>query len=81
MDPGVTQFSMLNKTVPESMCVYNYDFDPKIENFGIRDPKMGNWNLTSLVIYPVTYGLLQVSPDLCTFQKLTSETSKSNPDR
>ena len=34
-----------------------------------------------LVIHPVTYGLLKVSPDLCNLQKLTSETSKSNPDR
>ena len=27
------------------MCEYNYDFDPKIENFGIGDPEMGNSNL------------------------------------
>jgi len=26
---------------------YNYDFDPKIENFGIGDPEMGNWKLSS----------------------------------
>ena len=62
------------------MYEYNYDFDPKIENFGIGDPEMGNSNLP-LVIHPVTYGLLKVSPDLCNYQKLTSETSKSNPDR
>ena len=29
------------------MYEYNYDFDPKIENFGIGDPEMGNWNLSS----------------------------------
>ena len=28
------------------MYEYNYDFDPKIENFGIGDPKMGNWYLS-----------------------------------
>ena len=26
-------------------CIY--DFDPKIENFGIVDPEIGNWNLLS----------------------------------
>ena len=29
------------------VCEYNYDFDPKIENFGIGDPEMGNWNPSS----------------------------------
>ena len=26
---------------------HNHDFDPKIENFGIGDLEMGNWNLSS----------------------------------
>ena len=29
------------------MCEYKYDFDPKIENFGIGDPEIGNCNLSS----------------------------------
>ena len=29
------------------MYEYNYDFDPKIENFGIGDPEMVNWSLPS----------------------------------
>ena len=43
------------------VCGYNYDFDPKIEIFGMGDPEMGNgkWEIGtySLVLHPVTYGL------------------------
>ena len=62
------------------MNCHSHNFDPKTENFGIGDPEIGIGTYR-LVIHPVTYGLLKVSPDLCNFQKLTSETSKSNPDR
>ena len=71
----------LNKTTPESMCMSTTMIltrKLKISESVIRKWEIG---IYPLVIYPVTYGLLKVSPDLCNLQKLTSEVSKSNPNR
>ena len=71
---------ILNKTTPESMCVSTTMILLKFSESVIR-----KWEIRAypLVIHPVAYGLLKVSPDLCmhSYQKLTSETSKSNPVR
>ena len=71
----------LNKTVPESMCMSTSMIltrKLKISESVIRKWKIGIYRL---VIHPVTYGLLNVSLDLCNLQKLTSETSEFNPNR
>ena len=71
----------LNKTTPESMCMSTTMIltrKLKISELVIRKWEIG---IYPLVLHPVTYGLLKVSPDLCNLQKLTSETSKSNPNR
>ena len=62
------------------VCKYNYDFDRKIENFGIDDPEMENWNLSSRDSSRDIW-VVKVYPGLCSHQKLTSETSKTIPDR
>ena len=62
----------LNKTTPESMCMSTTMIltrKLKISESVIRKWEIG---IYPLVIYPVTYGLLKVSPDLCNLQKLTS---------
>ena len=71
----------LNKTTPESMCVSTTMILTR--NLKISESVILKWEIGTYppVIHPVTYGLLKVSPDLCNYQKLTSETSKSNPDR
>ena len=74
-------FYILNRATPESMCVSTTMIltrKLKISESVIRKWEIG---IHPLVIHPVTYGLLKVSPDLCNYQKLTSETSKSNPNR
>ena len=48
----------------------------KISESVIRKWEIG---IYPLVIHPVTYGLLKVSPDLCNLQKLTSENSQIQP--
>ena len=71
----------LNKTTPESMCVSTSMIltrKLKISESVIRKSEIV---ICPLVIHLVTYGLLQVSPDLCNYPKLTSETSKSNRNR
>ena len=71
----------LNKTTPESMCVSTTMIltrKLKISESVIRKSKIV---ICPLVIHLVTYGLLQVSPDLCNYPKLTSEPSKSNQNR
>ena len=56
------------------MYEYNYDFDPKIENFGIGDLEMENWNL-SFRASSRNLWVVKVYPGLCNHRKLTSETS------
>ena len=71
----------LNKTTPESMCVSTSMIltrKLKISESVIRKSEIV---ICPLVIHLVTYGLLKVSPDLCNYPKLTSETSKSNQNR
>ena len=71
----------LNKTTPESMCgSTTMILTRKLKN---SESVIRKWEtgIYPLVIHPVTYGLLKVSPDLCNYQKLTSERSKSNPNR
>ena len=71
----------LNKTTPESMCMNTTMILTRkleISELVIRKWEIG---IYPLVIHPVTYGLIKVLPDLCNLQKLTSETSKSNPNR
>ena len=71
----------LNKTTPESICMSTTMIltrKLKISESVIRKWETG---IYPLVLHPVTYGLLKVSPDLCNLQKLTSETSKSNTNR
>lgn len=74
----------LNKTTPESrsqyVCKYISDFDPKIENFGIGDPEIENWNLSSRDPSRDLW-VVKVYPGLRNHQKLTQKTSKSIPDR
>ena len=71
----------LNKTTPESMCMSTTMIltrKLKISESVIRKWEIG---ICPLVTHLVTFGLLKVSPGLCNYQKLTSETSKSNPNR
>ena len=71
----------LNKATPESMCVSTTMIltrKLKISESVIRKWEIG---ICPLVTHLVTFGLLKVSPDLCNYKKLTSETSKSNPNR
>ena len=71
----------LNKTTPGSMCVSTTMIltrKLKIWESVIRKWEIG---ICPLVTHPVAFGLLKVSPGLCNYQKLTSETSKSNPNR
>ena len=73
----------LNKTTPESMCVSTSTTMVSTRKLKISESTDRKWETGTypLVIHPVTYGLLKVSPVLCNLQKLTSETSKSNPNR
>ena len=77
--PGCPIVYMAN--TPESMCVSTTMIltrKLKISESVIRKWETG---IYPLVLHPVTYGLLKVSPDLYNLQKLTLETSKSNPNR
>ena len=62
------------------MCKCTNDFDPKIENFGIGDPEIENWNLSSRDPSRDLW-VVKVYPGLRNHQKLTQKTSKSIPDR
>ena len=72
---------ILNRDTPESMCVSTTMILTR--KLKISESVIRKWEIRTFlsVIHPVTYGMLKVSPDLCNYQKLTSETSKSNPDR
>ena len=71
----------LNKTPPESMCVSAAMILTRKLN--ISESVIRKWEIgiCPLVSRLVAFGLLQVTPGLCNYQKLTSETSKSNPNR
>ena len=72
---------ILNRDTPESMCVTTTMILTR--KLKISESVIRKWEIRTFlsVILPVTYGMLKVSPDLCNYQKLTSETSKSNADR
>ena len=70
---------ILNKITPESMCVSTTMILTR--KLKISESVTRKWEIGTypLVIHPVAYGLLEVSPDLCNYQKLTSETGMGTP--